>query len=88
MIMIMITGVWVPLVTPLKDGEVDFASLRKLIEHYIAQGVDGLFPLGATGEAPTLGDDEFDAVAAETIDVPMVGCRYSLASVEMQLVRS
>jgi 4-hydroxy-tetrahydrodipicolinate synthase len=65
----MITGVWVPLVTPFKDGEVDFASFRKLIKHYIAQGVDGLFPLGTTGEVPTLDDDEFDAVVSETVDV-------------------
>jgi len=67
--MIVITGVWVPLVTPFQHGEVDFLSLRKLIEHYIVQGVDGLLPLGTTGEAPTLSDDEFDAVVAETVDM-------------------
>ena len=48
--MAMITGVWVPLVTPFKDGAVDFASYRGLIEHYIGKGVSGLFPLGTTGE--------------------------------------
>ena len=54
--MAMITGVWVPLVTPFKDGAVDLASYRRLIEHYIGKGVSGLFPLGTTGEAPTLDD--------------------------------
>jgi 4-hydroxy-tetrahydrodipicolinate synthase len=64
----MITGVWVPLVTPFKDGAVDLVSYRRLIEHYIGKGVSGLFPLGTTGEAPTIDDDEEDAIVAETVD--------------------
>lgn len=64
----MITGVWVPLVTPFKDGAVDLASYRRLIEHYIGRGVSGLFPLGTTGEAPTLDDGEEDAIVAETVE--------------------
>ncbi len=63
----MITGVWVPLVTPFKDGVIDFKSLRRLIEHYIAKGVNGFLPLGTTGEVPTLDDDEIDAVVRETV---------------------
>jgi len=65
----MLTGVWVPLVTPFKDGAVDLASYRRLIEHYIDKGVSGFFPLGTTGEAPTIDDDEADAIVAETADV-------------------
>ncbi len=65
----MLSGVWVPLVTPFRDGMVDFASLHRLIEHYVAKGVDGLFPLGTTGEASSLENDEFDAVVAETVAV-------------------
>ena len=34
--------------TPFKDGAVDFKSYERLIEHYLALGVDGLFPLGTT----------------------------------------
>ena len=64
----MISGVWVPLVTPFKDGQVDLASYRRLIEHYLARGVAGLFPIGTTGEAPTLDDDEADAVVEATIE--------------------
>jgi 4-hydroxy-tetrahydrodipicolinate synthase len=64
----MIGGVWVPLVTPFRDGRVDLTSYRRLIEHYVTQGVSGLFPLGTTGEAPTLDEAEFDAVVAETVD--------------------
>jgi 4-hydroxy-tetrahydrodipicolinate synthase len=66
--MAMITGVWVPLVTPFKDGAVDLASYRRLIAHYIGKGVSGLFPLGTTGEAPTIDDDEEDAIIAATVD--------------------
>lgn len=62
-------GVWVPLVTPFKDGAVDLASYRRLVEHYIGKGASALFPLGTTGEAPTLSDDEEDAIVAETVDV-------------------
>jgi 4-hydroxy-tetrahydrodipicolinate synthase len=65
---VMLSGVWVPLVTPFKDGQVDLASYRRLIEHYLACGVAGLFPIGTTGEAPTLDEDEADAVIAATIE--------------------
>ena len=65
----MITGVWLPLVTPFKDGAVDLASHRRLIEHYIGKGVSGLFPLGTTGEAPTLDEAEEDAIVAATVEV-------------------
>jgi 4-hydroxy-tetrahydrodipicolinate synthase len=66
--MAMIAGVWVPLVTPFRDGAVDLPSYRGLIEHYIGKGVSGLFPLGTTGEAPTLDDDETDAIVAATVE--------------------
>jgi 4-hydroxy-tetrahydrodipicolinate synthase len=64
----MIGGVWVPLITPFKDGRVDLVSYRRLIDHYVAGGASGLFPLGSTGEAPTLDEAETDAIIAETVD--------------------
>jgi 4-hydroxy-tetrahydrodipicolinate synthase len=64
----MISGVWVPLVTPFKEGQVDLESYRRLIEHYLTRRVTGLFPLGTTGEAPTLDDAETDAVVAATVE--------------------
>ena len=63
----MITGLWLPIVTPFKDGAVDFRSYERLIEHYLSLGIDGLFPLGTTGESPTLDDDEIGAVVEATI---------------------
>jgi 4-hydroxy-tetrahydrodipicolinate synthase len=64
----MIGGVWVPLITPFKDGRVDLVSYRRLVEHYVAGGASGLFPLGTTGEAPTLDEAETDAIIAETVE--------------------
>jgi 4-hydroxy-tetrahydrodipicolinate synthase len=64
----MISGVWVPLITPFNDGRIDMVSHRRLIDHYVAAGVSGLFPLGSTGEAPTLDEREVDAIIAETVD--------------------
>lgn len=63
----MIKGVWLPLITPFDNGAVDLASYRRLIEHYIDKGVAGFFPLGTTGEAPTLTEAEEDAIVAETV---------------------
>jgi 4-hydroxy-tetrahydrodipicolinate synthase len=63
----MLSGIWIPLITPFKDGCIDLASYRKLIGHYLDKGVCGLFPLGTTGEAPTLDDSEADAIVEETV---------------------
>jgi 4-hydroxy-tetrahydrodipicolinate synthase len=65
----MLSGVWVPLVTPFKDGRLDMASYGRLVAHYVGAGVAGLFPLGTTGEAPTLDDAEADAVVEETVRI-------------------
>ena len=65
----MLTGVWMPLITPFKDGQLDLASYRRLLEHYIVCGVAGLFPLGTTGEAPTLDDHEVDEIVTTTIEI-------------------
>ena len=62
-------GLWVPLITPFKDGAVDFASYERLVAHYVGLGVDGLFPLGTTGEKPTLDDAESEALIERTLSV-------------------
>jgi 4-hydroxy-tetrahydrodipicolinate synthase len=63
----MITGLWLPIVTPFKDGAVDFKSYERLIEHYLELGIDGLFPLGTTGESPTLDEAEIDELVERTV---------------------
>ncbi|HAP27161.1 MAG TPA: 4-hydroxy-tetrahydrodipicolinate synthase [Achromobacter sp.] len=69
-------GVWVPLVTPFSGGNVDGGSLRRLVRHYVAAGVDGLVVCGSTGEAAALDDAEqlavLDAVLTEAGDLPIV----------------
>jgi len=62
-----LSGVWLPIVTPFHDGAIDFASYEQLIEHYVGLGISGIFPLGTTGESPTLDDDESEAIVDCTI---------------------
>jgi 4-hydroxy-tetrahydrodipicolinate synthase len=57
-------GVSVAIITPFRDGAVDEAALRRLVEWHVAQGTDALVPVGTTGESPTLDHDEHDRVIA------------------------
>jgi 4-hydroxy-tetrahydrodipicolinate synthase len=63
------SGVWLPIVTPFFDGAVNFASYERLLEYYLELGVGGIFPLGTTGESPTLDDDESEAIIERTLAV-------------------
>ena len=62
-----LSGLWLPLITPFKDGAVDYASCERLIDHYLALGIDGLFPLGTTGESPTLDEAEIERLVECTV---------------------
>ncbi len=53
-----LAGVWLPLVTPFRDGNLDEASLRRLVSHYAAGPVYGLILAATTGEGLTLDDAE------------------------------
>jgi 4-hydroxy-tetrahydrodipicolinate synthase len=48
----------VALITPFQDGEIDFETLDELIEFQLENGIDGIVPVGTTGESPTLSHDE------------------------------
>ncbi len=56
----MFEGVFTALVTPFKNGTIDYDSLEKIIEHQIAGGVDGVVPMGTTGESPTVSYEEHE----------------------------
>jgi len=51
-------GIWLPLITPFRDDDVDETSLRRLIRHYAASPIDGLILAATTGEGLTLDEDE------------------------------
>src|SRR5881392_1044863 len=54
----MFRGTFTALVTPFRDGAIDFTALQNLIESQIAAGIDGIIAVGTTGESPTLSHDE------------------------------
>ncbi len=61
----MFAGAYTALITPFRrDGTVDHDKLRELVERQIAGGIDGLVPVGTTGESPTLDMDEHVEVVA------------------------
>ena len=62
-----IEGCLTALVTPFRDGRVDFDSLAKLVDWQIENGVDGIVSVGTTGESATLDVEEHVAVIAATV---------------------
>jgi 4-hydroxy-tetrahydrodipicolinate synthase len=59
-------GLWLPLVTPFRDGRLDEASLRRLVRHYATGPLDGLILAATSGEGLTLGTAELERVVALT----------------------
>lgn len=64
----MITGVWLPIITPFKENKIDYHSYKRLIDHYSDKGISGFIPLGTTGECPTLSDFEFEDMIEKTME--------------------
>lgn len=64
----MFTGSITALVTPFKDGKVDEAALRRLIDFQLENGINGVVPCGTTGESATLNYEEHDHVIEVVID--------------------
>jgi 4-hydroxy-tetrahydrodipicolinate synthase len=57
-------GLWLPLVTPFRDGELDEPSLRRMVRHYAGGPVDGLILAATSGEGMTLGIAELEQLVA------------------------
>lgn len=70
------TGIWVALVTPFRDGEIDFPALHTLVHRIFNAGASGLVVCGSTGEAAALSDDEqlavLDAVMKSVPACPVI----------------
>ncbi|GAA0772184.1 4-hydroxy-tetrahydrodipicolinate synthase [Brevundimonas olei] len=62
-------GVITALITPLRDGNVDEAAFRRLLERQIAAGVHGVVPMGTTGESATLHLDEHKRVVEQCVEI-------------------
>ncbi len=62
-----IEGCLTALVTPFRNGAVDFDTLHQLVEWQIAEGIDGIVSVGTTGESATVDIDEHVAVIAATV---------------------
>jgi 4-hydroxy-tetrahydrodipicolinate synthase len=81
------------LVTPFRNGRLDEAKLRELVEFHVTHGTDGLVPCGTTGESPTLSHDEHKRVVEIVVEaarqrVPVVAGTGSNSTAEaMDLTR-
>jgi 4-hydroxy-tetrahydrodipicolinate synthase len=72
----MFKGAYTAIVTPFAvNGAVDYDALERLIEAQIAAGIDGLVPVGTTGESPTLDMDEHQKVIEFTIEKAARRCK-------------
>jgi len=67
--MIMFRGSITALITPFKNGDIDWKAFDNLIEWQIENGTHGLVPCGTTGESPTLTHDEHMAIVKRCVDV-------------------
>ncbi|MCP4269199.1 MAG: 4-hydroxy-tetrahydrodipicolinate synthase, partial [Candidatus Brocadiaceae bacterium] len=63
----MFTGSIVALVTPFKDGMVDYDKLEELVEYHIENGTNAIIPCGTTGESPTLAHKEHGEVVEKVV---------------------
>jgi 4-hydroxy-tetrahydrodipicolinate synthase len=89
----MFKGVITALVTPFRDGAVDEAAFKALVEHQVSQGVHGVVPVGTTGETATLSHAEHKRVVelcVETVAgrVPVIaGCGSNATAEAIDLAR-
>jgi 4-hydroxy-tetrahydrodipicolinate synthase len=69
-------GLWLPLVTPFRDGKLDELSLRRLVDHYAQGPVDGLILAATSGEGMTLEMAELERIVALTRETIAGSGRY------------
>src|SRR5258705_8355937 len=63
----MFTGTYTAIVTPFKNGKIDGRALERLIKIQIKAGVDGIVPVGTTGESPTVNYQEHIQIIALSV---------------------
>ncbi|MDN5338140.1 MAG: 4-hydroxy-tetrahydrodipicolinate synthase [Thermotogaceae bacterium] len=89
----MFRGVGTAIVTPFKNGEIDYLAYEKLVKFQLENEVDALIVLGTTGEAPTVNDTEREKLVSRTLElvnnrVPViVGAGTNSTEKTVQLVK-
>ena len=83
----MFTGAMVALITPFRDGDVDYQTLDELVSFQLEHGIDALVPVGTTGECPTLSHLEHKKVIEHVVksaggDVPVIAGAGSNSTAE------
>ncbi|MCH7227002.1 4-hydroxy-tetrahydrodipicolinate synthase [Haloferula sp. A504] len=68
-------GTYTALITPFRDGAVDKPAFQALIDRQVAAGIDGIVPVGTTGESPTLDHDEHIDVIALAVEYAAGRCQ-------------
>ncbi|HZR17791.1 MAG TPA: 4-hydroxy-tetrahydrodipicolinate synthase [Verrucomicrobiae bacterium] len=63
----MFTGTYTAIVTPFNQGAIDQPALKKLIDRQVRAGVDGIVPVGTTGESPTVSYEEHIEIVAASV---------------------
>lgn len=87
----MLKGAITAIVTPFKNGRINYTKMQELIEYQIANNIDGIVVCGTTGESPTLSDTEKKKLIKFTVDkvsgrVPVIagtGCNDTKKSLSM-----
>lgn len=68
-------GLYTAIVTPFKNGVVDYDAYKALIEAQIAGGVDGIVPMGTTGESPTVSTEEHLEIIRKCVEFVAGRCQ-------------
>jgi 4-hydroxy-tetrahydrodipicolinate synthase len=63
----MFTGTYTAIVTPFKNGKIDELALERLVKNQVKAGVDGVVPVGTTGESPTVDYEDHIRIIALTV---------------------
>ena len=64
----MFEGTYTALVTPFRDGQVDYDAYQALINRQVEAGIDGIVPVGTTGESPTINPDEHVEIIKRAVE--------------------
>src|SRR5438270_5172707 len=71
----MFRGTFTAVVTPFRNGDIDFAAFEKLVETQIAAGITGVVAVGTTGESPTLTREEKEKLIQRTVKIANARCK-------------